>query len=80
MAIQVYVSAALLLLAAGAAVGFLAVISLGIRREERAFSLTTDTTGALTRGTRRVIGVYCRSAEPTDRDMGQAAGKVLAGR
>jgi hypothetical protein len=57
--IEIYVGAALVI--AGAALGIVAVISLGIRREERDLSLTTDTTGRVARGTRRLNGVYTRN-------------------
>ena len=51
---------AAILVIAGAVLGIVAVISLGIRREERNLSLTRDTTGRIARGTRRLNGVYTR--------------------
>ena len=50
------------LVIAGAALGIIAVMSLGIRREERNLSLTRDATGRIARGTRRLNGVYTREA------------------
>jgi hypothetical protein len=57
--IEVFVGAIVLVIA-GAALGIVAVISLGIRREERNLSLTSNTTGRVARGTRRLNGVYTR--------------------
>lgn len=57
--IGIYLSAAALLIA-GAALGALAVVSLGIRREERGLSLTSDITDRAARGARRLNGVYTR--------------------
>jgi hypothetical protein len=51
---------ALVLVMAGAVVGGLAVVSLGIRREERDLSLTNDITDRVTRGARRVNRAYTR--------------------
>jgi hypothetical protein len=51
---------AVILVIAGAAIGIVAVISLGIRREDRNLSLTSDTAGRVARGTRRLNGVYTR--------------------
>lgn len=55
----IYLSAAVLLIA-GAALGALAVVSLGIRREEQGFSLTSDITDRAARGARRLNGLYTR--------------------
>lgn len=50
---------------AGAVAGVLALVSWGIRREERDFSLTRRRApGQLTQSTRRVTGLYVR--QPTD--------------
>jgi uncharacterized membrane protein len=51
---------AVALLIAGVALGALAVVSLGIRREERDLSLTSDTTDRAVRGARRLTGLYTR--------------------
>jgi hypothetical protein len=57
--IGIYLSAAALLIA-GVALGVLAVVSLGIRREERGLSLTSDITDRAARGARRLNGLYTR--------------------
>lgn len=49
---------------AGAIAGAIALVSWGIRREERDFTLTRPATGQVTQGTRRVTGLYVR--QPTD--------------
>ena len=48
------------LVIAGVAIGVIGVVSLGVYREERAWSLTSDITDRLARGARRVNGVYTR--------------------
>ena len=57
--IEICVLAAVLMIT-GAVIGVLAVVSLGIHREERAFSLTTPTLDPAARGARRVTSVYTR--------------------
>ena len=44
----------------GAAVGGILIVSWGIRREERDFSLTRQAPGQVSQGTRRVTGLYVR--------------------
>jgi hypothetical protein len=58
--ISTFAVIALVLVMAGAAIGVLAVISLGIRREERNLSLTSDITDQAARGARRLNGLYTR--------------------
>ncbi len=66
--IGTYVFAAAALVIAGAVIGVLAVVTLGIHREERAGSLTRDTPDRAARSARRVNGAYTRGlawpAEP----------------
>ena len=57
--IGTYVFAAALVIA-GAVIGVLAVVTLGIHREERAGTLTRDITDRAARGARRVNGAYTR--------------------
>lgn len=57
--IEIYVCAAVLVIA-GAAIGIIAVVALGIHREERDLSLTSDTTDPVARGARKLNGVYTR--------------------
>jgi hypothetical protein len=45
---------------AGAAVGGILLVSWGIQREERDFSLTRRAPGQVSLGTRRVTGLYVR--------------------
>ena len=52
---------------AGAVVGAVLLVSWGIRREERDFTLTSRALDPVTSGTRRVTGLYVRQridAEP----------------
>jgi len=58
--IGTYVFAAAALVIAGAVIGVLAVVTLGIHREERAGSLTHDITDRPARGARRLNGAYTR--------------------
>jgi hypothetical protein len=44
----------------GATIGGILIVSLGIQREERNFSLTRRAPGQVSRGTRRVTGLYVR--------------------
>jgi hypothetical protein len=44
----------------GATIGGILIVSLGIQREERNFSLTRQAPGQVSRGTRRVTGLYVR--------------------
>ena len=62
--IEIYLVVAAVLVIAGAAVGVLAVVSLGIRREERQFSLTRAITDQAARGARRVNGLYTHGPGP----------------
>jgi hypothetical protein len=55
---EMYALAAAALIAFGAILGIVAAISLGIRREEKAHSLTTASTNRVTNGARTVCGVY----------------------
>jgi hypothetical protein len=47
----------------GAVVGGILIVSLGIQREERNFSLTRQAPGQVSRGTRRVTGLYVRRTD-----------------
>jgi len=58
--IYAFGAVALVMVLAGAVIGVLAVVSLGIRREERDLSLTNDITDRVARGARRVNRVYSR--------------------
>jgi hypothetical protein len=55
---------ALMIFVTGAVAGVIALVSLGIRREERDFTLTRRAPGQLTQGTRRVTGLWVR--QPAD--------------
>ena len=50
----------LVIFIAGAAAGAILLVSWGIRREERDFSLTRRAPHQVSRGTRRVTGLYVR--------------------
>jgi hypothetical protein len=58
--IGTYVCAAAALVIAGAVIGALAVVTLGIRREERVGSLTRDITDQVARSARRMNGAHTR--------------------
>jgi hypothetical protein len=58
-----YVFAAIALVAAGVVIGVIAMVSLGIHREERQFTLTGGTQDRVTRGARRLTGLYSRIPE-----------------
>ena len=51
---------AIVIFVAGAAVGAILLVSWGIQREERDFSLTRQAPGQVSLGTRRVTGLYVR--------------------
>jgi hypothetical protein len=50
----------LVIFVAGAVVGAVLLVSWGIQREERDFSLTRRAPGTVSLGTRRVTGLYVR--------------------
>jgi hypothetical protein len=56
--IGIYLLTAASLVAVGVAIGVVAIISLGIHREEREGSLMNHTTDRVLRGARRATGVY----------------------
>jgi hypothetical protein len=56
--ISLYLAAAVLM--AGAVLGVLGVVCLGIHREERDHSLGSDVSSRTVRGARRLNGVYTR--------------------
>ena len=58
-----YIFAAIALVAAGAVIGILAVVALGIRRDDRRGGFPARTHSRTTRGARRVVGVGTRSPE-----------------
>jgi hypothetical protein len=59
--IEVYLLAAVALIGVGAVLGFLALVSLGIRREGTAHSMTTPTSDPIARGARVASGVGTRT-------------------
>jgi hypothetical protein len=58
-----YGFAAIALVATGVVIGIIAVVSLGIHREERSFTLTCSTQDRVARGARRLTGLYSRVPE-----------------
>ncbi|HWG60721.1 MAG TPA: hypothetical protein VG253_03315 [Streptosporangiaceae bacterium] len=56
---------ALVIFAAGAVAGVVAVVSAGIRREERDFSLTRQAPTQMSQGARRLTGLYVRQRTDT---------------
>lgn len=59
----IYIFAAVALLAVGAAIGVVVVVSLAIRREDHDLSLTSDITNRRARGARRINGVGVRGMD-----------------
>jgi hypothetical protein len=59
-----YIFAAIALLAAGAVIGVLAVVALGIRREDHRGGFPARPRGRVARGARRLTGAGTRSPEP----------------
>jgi hypothetical protein len=64
---MIYLLAALALVITGVVIGVIAVVSLGIRHEERALTLTSDTRDPLARGARRLTGLYVSTPDTTRR-------------
>jgi hypothetical protein len=58
--IGAYALIAVAVFAAGAVIGLIMVVSLGIHREERDFSLTSDRRDRVTRSARRLTGASSR--------------------
>jgi hypothetical protein len=58
--------AALAIFAAGVAVGGIVLVSWGIRREERDFSLTRRAPGLASQGARQVTGLWVRRRTDLD--------------
>lgn len=58
--IEVYALASVVLLAAGAVIGFVALVSIGIRREEVAGTMTISTSDRVARGARTINGLSAR--------------------
>jgi hypothetical protein len=61
--IEIYVFTAIALVAAGVMIGVLAVLSLGIRRDDRPGGFPADTDDRVVRSARRVIGAGARAPE-----------------
>ena len=58
-----YIFASIALVAAGAVIGILAVVALGIRRDDRRGGFPARTHSRMARGARRVTGAGTRSPE-----------------
>jgi hypothetical protein len=58
-----YIFAAIALVTAGAMIGVLAVVALGIRRDDRRGAFPARANGRVARGARRVTGVGTRGPE-----------------
>jgi hypothetical protein len=61
--IEVYALDAVAVAVAGGVVGFLALVSLGIHREEAAYTMTEPTSDPVARYARAANGVYVRIPE-----------------
>jgi hypothetical protein len=70
--IEVYMLTAVALVIAGAVLGFLAMVALGIHREEAAGSITVPTSDRIARGTRAANGVYARIPGVTQEALKEA--------
>jgi hypothetical protein len=58
-----YVSAAIALVVAGAAIGILVMVCLGIKRDDRPGRFPADASGPLTRASRKITGTGIRGPE-----------------
>jgi hypothetical protein len=58
--IEAYALAALVLVIAGAVLGILVIMAVGIHREERDRTMTVPTSDLVARRTRKVNGLYAR--------------------
>jgi hypothetical protein len=58
---EIYAVIAGALIIAGAAVGILTVLAVGIHREEKAYSLTIGSPGRISSGARAATGVYTKA-------------------
>jgi hypothetical protein len=56
---ELFLLTALALVTMGIVIGVIAVVSFGIRREERNLSMETDADDRVTRGVRRITGLSC---------------------
>lgn len=65
--IMIYALTAVALVTVGVVIGVIAVVSLGIRREERGLTLTSDAQDRLVRGARRLTGLYTRIPDRSPR-------------
>ncbi len=63
---MIYAVAVTALLVTGIVIGVIAVVSLGVRHEERALTFTGDTRDPLARGARRLTGLYTRDTRAPD--------------
>lgn len=61
--IMIYAFTAVALMTIGVVIGVIAVVSLGIRREERELTLTSDPEDRMVRGARRLTGLYTRTPD-----------------
>ena len=64
--IGMFVIIGIALVAAGVYIGILAVTALGVRREEKSFSITVDSPDRFARGARVANGAYSRRPGITD--------------
>ena len=65
--IGIYVFTVIALVSAGVMIGVLAVLSLGIRRDDHPGGFPADTEDRVVRSVRRLIGVGTRAPEPAKR-------------
>ena len=71
--IEIYLFVAVVLVAAGAGIGVIAVLALGIRREEHGSSLTGDVSDRVSRGARVLNGVHTHGLAKIDRPLAEQA-------
>jgi Flp pilus assembly protein protease CpaA len=64
--VEIYAVAAVVLIGAGVVAGILTVVVLGIRREEKAYSLTIGSPGRLASGARVINGAHARTRRQQD--------------
>jgi hypothetical protein len=67
--VAVAIIVAAVIFAFGITVGTIAVVTWGIHREERNFSLTRQAPGRVSQGARMLTGLYVRRRTDTDPDL-----------
>jgi len=68
-----YISTAIALVAAGAAIGILVMVCLGIKRDDRPGGFPADTDDRIARVTRKMTGAACQTPSTPHRSSNRSA-------